>query len=559
MSISTEITRLQTAKANIKTAIEAKGGSVPSGAKLDAYPSAIESIPSGGGDENRLNLLITNQLTALTASDLSGATTVKTSLCEGNTNLRSVTLPNTITTIGTNSFKMTSISAITIPSGVTNIGSGSFEGTKLSGKLTIPGSDVVIGEGTFRNCTGLTSIDFQQTYNLNFAGKEAFIRCNNVSAITFNENLQNGYFSEGGIFRDCTGITEPVVLPVGFKTIGYRYSYSGAFANCYNIPSYTFMGNISDIAGYSSSQEGIFENNTACTYFDFTRNYTVPTLAHTRHFQGCPANYEIRVPEILYNEWTGATNWSNASIVGHIVAYPNPYSPVSITYTTTNASILSPNRAYSDSRWNALLTDNTTYGTVTFYGSLTIPDKAYTNNSYVETITIPEGVKIIEDTLDWSYNGAFKNCTNLKSIVLPTTLTSLGRNAFDGCSSLTSITLSDTSITEIKTGTFSNCSGLTNVTIPEGVTKIGGTAFSRCSNLNSIDIPSTIESFGDDVFYYAGTTGYSMTCRATTPPTISSSSLGSNVHRIYVPASSVNAYKTSPNWIGYASVIYPIE
>lgn len=51
MSIASEITRLQTAKANLKTAIEGKGVSVPSSAKLDAYPALVESI-SGGSIED---------------------------------------------------------------------------------------------------------------------------------------------------------------------------------------------------------------------------------------------------------------------------------------------------------------------------------------------------------------------------------------------------------------------------------------------------------------------------------------------------------------------------
>lgn len=50
MSIATEITRLQTAKADLKTAIEGKGVTVPSATLLDGYASLVSSIPSGGGD-----------------------------------------------------------------------------------------------------------------------------------------------------------------------------------------------------------------------------------------------------------------------------------------------------------------------------------------------------------------------------------------------------------------------------------------------------------------------------------------------------------------------------
>lgn len=66
MSIASEITRLQTAKADLKTAIEGKGVTVPSSAKLDAYPALVESIQQGGGSiedlitkENLVRIVVT--------------------------------------------------------------------------------------------------------------------------------------------------------------------------------------------------------------------------------------------------------------------------------------------------------------------------------------------------------------------------------------------------------------------------------------------------------------------------------------------------------------------
>ena len=59
MSIATEITRLQTAKADLKTAIEGKGVTVPSATKIDGYASLVSSIPSGGGGSGAVSLLDT--------------------------------------------------------------------------------------------------------------------------------------------------------------------------------------------------------------------------------------------------------------------------------------------------------------------------------------------------------------------------------------------------------------------------------------------------------------------------------------------------------------------
>lgn len=106
-----------------------------------------------------------------------------------------------------------------------------------------------------------------------------------------------------------------------------------------------------------------------------------------------------------------------------------------------------------------------------------------------------------------------KNLTNLKTIpdeymsgsdykgeiIIPNSITSIGEEAFRGCSGITSITIPD-SVTRIGKGAFNRCSGIKSITIPDSVKSIGGYAFFRCTGLSSIEIPDSVSSIGDGAF-----------------------------------------------------------
>ena len=235
------------------------------------------------------------------------------------------------------------------------------------------------------------------------------------------------------------------------------------------------------------------------------------------------------------------------------------------------------------------LTSVTIPNSVTFIG-----DDAFFRCSGLTSVTIPNSVTSIG-------NSAFSRCNSLTSVTIPNSVTSIGNYAFQGCTGLTSVTIPN-SVTSIGESSFSQCSGLISVTIPNSVTCIGRSAFEGCSGLISVTIPNsvtTIENYAfqectgltsvtipNSVTYISNYAFYG--CTGLTSVTIGSGvkyiygqafaecnkleevyCLAENVPRtdtnafeksypeyttLYVPASSLNAYKTTEPWSLFGTI-----
>ena len=124
-----------------------------------------------------------------------------------------------------------------------------------------------------------------------------------------------------------------------------------------------------------------------------------------------------------------------------------------------------------------------------------IDNDAFKGDTTLTSVIIPSSVNSIG-------NSAFANCTNLVSVDASlSNVTFMGGQSFKNCPKLTTVNISN-GITAINYETFSGCTLLNNVTIPETVTSIIANAFANCNALSSITIPSTVQTIGNNAFQY---------------------------------------------------------
>ena len=183
--------------------------------------------------------------------------------------------------------------------------------------------------------------------------------------------------------------------------------------------------------------------------------------------------------------------------------YTTSNGKVTITkYTGSETSVIIPSlidgypvaRLYTaSSAASGVFYNKNTVSSIVIPSSVTdLGRYAFYNCTSLESIVIPSSVNNLG-----SY--AFYNCTSLDSITIPDSVTSIGQYAFYNCTSLDSITIPD-SVTSIDFYIFSHCTNLTSITIPSSVTSIEGGAFYDCARLGSITIPSSVTSIGDRAF-----------------------------------------------------------
>ena len=196
----------------------------------------------------------------------------------GCSSLTSVTIPNSVTSIGNSAFyDCSSLTSVTIPNSVTSIGYRAFQSCSSLTSVTIPNSVTSIGNNAFSSCSSLTSVTIGN--GVTSIGKEAFYRCSSLTSVT----IPNSVTSIGeSAFRECSSLNS-VTIPNSVTSIG-----SFAFNNCSSLTSVTLGENVTSIASGAfndcfflqnitclATTPPTFEDNTVFPYPNFA-TLTVP-------------------------------------------------------------------------------------------------------------------------------------------------------------------------------------------------------------------------------------------------------------------------------------------
>ena len=408
---------------------------------------AIPSIP-----KNSLERVAITSGESIEASAFSGCTT-----------LTSVTIADSVTSIGNNAFNgCTSIEEATIPSlAITYIPKNSLKNVAITSGASIP-------ENAFKDCTTLESIVIPNS--VKGIEASAFYGCTSLESATLSNATRN---IGANAFYNCTSLAS-VIIPASVRSMG-----DNVFYNCASLTSITVEEeNIS-----YKSIDGVLYTKDVTTLIQYPASKTTKVFAipdsvksiSADAFYNCDRLESVVIPD------------SVTSIAERVFLGCDSLKSITIPFAG----------ATKDG------TSNTHFGYIFGASSYTY------NNDYV-----PSSLKEVIITEDSSIDyGAFSNCKSLTSVTIGDSVTSIGEYAFNGCPNIKSLNITDVaSWCNISFGNSSanplyyakelylNGNLVTKLVIPDNVTTISERAFSNCTSLTSVTIPDSLISIGYDAF-----------------------------------------------------------
>jgi len=429
-----------------------------------------------------------------------------------NTTIKSVTVPNTVTALGSSVFTYcTSLESVSLSDNVTVISDYAFDGCTKLATISISNNTTKIGNGAFSNCSVLTSISLPNS--ITEIGSGAFQFCSELSGIS----IPNKVVSIGAnAFMRCTKI-KAISLPQTLTTIG-----EGAFEGCSRLESLVIPGNVKTI-----NRRAFYE----CTGLTEVVILSGVEEIGSSVFYGCDSINKMTLPFV----------GKSASATGYEAPFGYIFGYYTSSYSNGTDGVL---QLYYGSNYYYYYIPSS-ISEVVITSQNVLPEGAFANCDFIESVTIPTTATELGDTsfknctslkrlnsnVDGVYNipantttigaSAFQNCTLLTDIVLlgdagSKKLSYMGASAFSGCSNLVSFNSNigsgrfeiPSKITVLSESIFYSCTQLKSLVFQDAVTTIDHGAFNECVNLcninDSVDgkfyIPETITTIGRSAF-----------------------------------------------------------
>ena len=418
----------------------------------------------------------------------------------GNTE---VTIPSSVTDIGSAFQDLGELVGVTIPSSVTNIGVFAFQNCTNLTSITIPSSVVVIGGSAFQGCTSLEEIEIPDSV---ISLDDAFQGCSGLTRVVLGDGLTE---IAPYTFRDCTSLTN-VVFGENLSVIG-----NTAFEGCTALTDVVFPDSLTRINYYAfrnctSITELVIPENVFVDFDVFTGCTSLTDLTvksgvslESFSFNDCTslsqATLEDRVT-VANHVFKGCSKLANVTIGKGAVLVQFAFSGCSgLKSVNISGTVVSPKkRLLAAAGGRRLLAaaepdpDATSVGDYAFYGC-----------SGLETALIGSKVNEIG-------GGAFGGCTKLKSITVEAgnenytsvdgmLLTANGQTLISGAGG-NGVVVVPEGVTNIVEGAFAGFDTLKGVTLPNTVEAIGASAFSNCTALVTAKIPSSVTTLGANAF-----------------------------------------------------------
>ncbi len=444
---------------------------------------------------------------------------------EDRKELKKVSFPDTVRSIGNDSFAGTGLESVTLPGNTERFDSAFFRCRDLE-EVKISEGVKRIGDHAFLNCKNIKIVSLPKS--LKEIGEGAFYSCENLNNIQLAEGLEK---IGKQAFTYCHSLGS-IILPDSITAIGEEAFYDSALSavtilnkeveigrQAFGYGSKWLTESESFIGGQKLDMAGItgYANSTAEEYAKKNgQNFLVIPEGESELPEGARAipledlEYKDFGDFIAITKYKGAGG-DQALVLPQMIDYKkvaeigeNAFFECS---TLTDIIIPKGIERIGDSAFSGC----SNLKSIEIWGGLAkegknedssqlahyIGAEAFANCSNLKSIEIPEGITEIRDS-------AFYKCRGLTGITLPKGVDMIGDSAFYECTSLVNITIPQ-GVTYINMYTFSRCGTLTGITIPEGVKTIGEGAFSGCNGLRSIELTESVTSISD--YAFSGCTG----------------------------------------------------